>query len=304
MAASDVVDLSTIPADRVFIVASISVDDAVSVIEEEGYHFVIKQHKLKHGKNKQYCPRDTRRVISRILTLKAKDAIVSPKRVESGRDGGAALAQRLLTIALRYDDKNIDAINLYGKILRAANYLEHSIDMYGRCLAVDPINVEALVSRANIYYLQLDKRHEAEWHLKIAIKFYPKNLYVLNAYAGFLSNIKNDLINAQKYYKIAIDILEETKKIGKKIADNSNNNTNNGSTTKGNDKNKNNENNENETIELYTEPHILYNYALFLAQQKQEFEKSLVYLKKYLKMRPQDTDASTLCQEIESKMNN
>ncbi|ETO18986.1 hypothetical protein RFI_18254 [Reticulomyxa filosa] len=99
-------------------------------------------------------------------------------------------AQELLNCALRYDDNNIHALNLYGKLLCAANLYDDALNVYARCLSIDPTNLEALTSRAMIYCRssgdqRAPKFYEAEWHLKLAHKFHHDNVCVVHAFFYF-----------------------------------------------------------------------------------------------------------------------
>ncbi len=125
------------------------------------------------------------------------------------QDNNAELAQNLLNSSLRYNEKNIASTNLYGKMLRAAGYPEDALLMYGRTLASDPLDLEALISRANIYYRRQKRFYEAEWHLRLAMKFYSGNLFVLSTYAAFLADIKKDLDKSEKLYLKALDIMNK-----------------------------------------------------------------------------------------------
>lgn len=260
------VNLAKVSQDKIFMIEELSENDSMAVIIEEGYHFVIKE---KHSSTEpnSYVSKESRRKISIILSIKAKDAI---------EENDAALAQNLLTIALRYDSNNIDGINLYGKMLRIAGYLNDSISMFGRCLAVDPTNVEALISRANIYYRELTKYYEAEWHLKIAYKFHPNNIFVITTYASFLSDAKKDINKSEKLYKQAIKILDD-------------------------DYNENKKNN-NEIEIKYGQADVLYNYALFLAQHKKDWQNAGIYCKRYLNFKPKDNDGIQLMKDLSHKL--
>jgi len=288
----DSINLSKINEDNIFPIEDLNSNDSMAVIIEKGYYFIIKERHASTEPN-AYVSKESRQKISIILSIKAKEAIES---------NNAALAQELLTISLRYYSDNIDGINLYGKMLRIAGYLDDSISMFGRCLAVDPTNVEALISRANIYYREQNKHYEAEWHLRIAYKFHPNNIFVITTYASFLSDAKKDIDTSQKLYKQAIKILDDDYNEQKRIYNHNhrmkskhNNNTN-------NNNNNNSLNDISNVKPKYGQPDVLYNYALFLAQHKRDFQNASVHAKKYLSHKPKDKDGERLLAELTYKL--
>ena len=183
---NEVIDLAKVAKNHLFVIEAVEEDEQTGVIEEEGYYFVIRGNK---------CTEENKKVISDILAEKAEEAITS---------NDAAKGQALLNASLRYNSNNVVALNWYGRLLRAAGLLQEAVEMYGRTLACDPSNVDALISRSNIYFRQLKKYYEAEFHLKIAMKFWPSDFVVLVTYAGYLSDVRQDFESAESLYKLAM----------------------------------------------------------------------------------------------------
>ncbi|ETO16220.1 hypothetical protein RFI_21138, partial [Reticulomyxa filosa] len=192
------ISLEGISSDHIFKVESISPKDSIGVIEDLGFYFVVKERKHRTA---WYISKDTKRFISNILLEKAEESVLA---------NDAAKAQELLNGSLRYDESNVRALNLYGKLLCAAKLYEEALDIYGQCLSADPTNLEALTSRATIYYqnIKTPKYNEAEWHFKLAHKFHFDNVLLLGMYANFLSEMGKDKTLADKYYKKALETME------------------------------------------------------------------------------------------------
>ncbi|ETO05257.1 hypothetical protein RFI_32139 [Reticulomyxa filosa] len=210
-AAADFISLEGISSKNIFKVENVSPDETSGVIEEHGYYFLVKERKRRTA---WHISKDAKRNISKILTQKAEEAvhvrekesfcvffffffgkmiIKERKKEKNGRitttttttkmANEAERAQELLNSALRYDDGNVNGLNLYGKLLCAASLYDEALHLYARCLSVDPTNLEALISRAMIYCRHdnesqtTPKYYEAEWHFKLAYRFHHNNVY-------------------------------------------------------------------------------------------------------------------------------
>jgi protein O-GlcNAc transferase len=104
-------------------------------------------------------------------------------------------------------------LRTYGAILRKLGRIEEAMGVYNHMLSSQPNDVKTLLNLANLYYLSLEDREQANNLYARALEIEPGNAQVILRYADCLLNSRygNEAEHIERAYQLALTLLSNSK---------------------------------------------------------------------------------------------